>query len=84
MKTEKCIQMEERTIHISQKVNFPHGDRVFVDDLNEELADALACASLLDIINRDLMNRIKEKKIACGENCLREEVEQSDNDSEDR
>ena len=84
---EECAELSQvahKIIRILQGVNIPHGNRVYADDLNEELADVLACVSMLDFVNWDLVERIKKEKIARWASRLQEEVKRRDNDSEDR
>lgn len=84
---EECAELAQvahKIIRILQGVNLPHGNRVYADDLNEELADVLACVSMLDFVNWDLVERIKKEKIARWASRLQEEVKRRDNNGENR
>lgn len=84
---EECAELAQaahKIIRQRQGVNLPHGDHDFVADLNEEIADVMLCALLVENTDWNEIEKIMIEKYARWDKRLREEVEQRDNDSEDR
>lgn len=62
---EECAELAQaahKIIRQRQGANLPHGDHDYIADLNEELADVLLCTSLLDCVDWDMVEGIKDEK----------------------
>lgn len=62
---EECAELSQaahKIIRLQQGVNLPHGDHDFIAELNEELADVLLCAALLDCVDWDKVSGIMDEK----------------------